>query len=614
MDAMPAPADEDAGARPGGAAPPAGSGDDGSAPGGGKRAGGVKFDDTLSVGVASSTTKTNLLRSIMRSKSGSKSSQGSGGDGPTNVQQLPVPPAARFDSNAQPARPALKSGSSLNLADAEAEAAAAEAAAAAAAAAEEASPSKDSGKGKGKKDKGKKGKKGKVTLDVPPSEADSQEQPRSPGGAAFLAALGGTPANLPPVGAGPTDYGDAKVMAHLGGPALNAPPASAIANPLYDPAGAAGPSGAAAAAAAAAAAGGGRGRVSFDTVALKDASGAGAPGKGDGPARNGDTTLEIDQGSAVAVGAGGQDDVASVAPSSVIVPPGSSEPVPPLRAQLTARALVVGVLVGCAFALLAQRLVLVAGLTPSFQVAMASGCWLVLQAYATIIGRDISCVPPLVGQEVAVASAAALATAGSVVAGGFGGVVEALSSAASDVVGGKPGNAADAVVGYDYGRGVAWLLLVGVAGGLLIVPFRRQLLGRTSMTFPTGEATAGSGGAGGRLPRSRAASPGRGRPQPASGLPLTVRAAAPLATPPPHRRGHRPPDQHAAHAQHELPRAQADEPLRAVVHNLLRHQRLPVGLQQPRVRRLVQVPHVWWVAGSGCGPQQRLQPAASYPR
>ena len=39
-----------------------------------------------------------------------------------------------------------------------------------------------------------------------------------------------------------------------------------------------------------------------------------------------------------------------------------------------------------------------------------------------------------------------------------------------------------------YWRGVVWLLLVGVAGALLVVPLRRSLLGRASMVFPTGAA------------------------------------------------------------------------------------------------------------------------------
>ena len=51
-----------------------------------------------------------------------------------------------------------------------------------------------------------------------------------------------------------------------------------------------------------------------------------------------------------------------------LVPPGSSSPLPFLNYQLTPKALIVGLLVGMAFALLMQRLALVMGVVPGYQV------------------------------------------------------------------------------------------------------------------------------------------------------------------------------------------------------------------------------------------------------
>jgi hypothetical protein len=420
-----------------------------------KRSGsGVNFSDTLSVGVASSTTKPTLAKGYKKLKAKAASSlggkaakQAAGSAEPAaTVQQLPVPPLARFDSSAVPSRPALKSGGSLP------------------------GPMDD------------------------PQQQQQQQQPMSAGGAAFLAALGGTPAAaLDPSGS-------------MGG--------AAISNPLFDPDGRsldapapAGPDevGVLRAQYSTASqpplsfdntsqqqqppAGPSHARVSFDTEAAR------RPGvriaKDHHPElQPADTALEVDQEEAP----GGdvypsRDDAASTAASSVIVPPGSSQPLPALSAQLTPRAVLTGLLVGCGFAVLAQRLVLFAGLTPSFQVAMAFVSWVLLKAFTFVIGRDISCIPALESQEVAVASAVALACAGSVVAGGFGSVAHALSTAGFAAAGGAKGaNSAADVVAWGYGQGVAWLLLVGVAGGLLVVPFRRQLLSRPSVVFPTGAA------------------------------------------------------------------------------------------------------------------------------
>lgn len=196
------------------------------------------------------------------------------------------------------------------------------------------------------------------------------------------------------------------------------------------------------------------------------------------------------------VGGGGGADFKDDASGSVIVPPGSSQPLPTLAMQLTMRALIAGLIVGCAFALLAQRLVLVAGLMPSFQAAIAFGCWVVLRGFTWILGRDISCISMLSGQEVAVATAAALACAGSVYVGGFGPVMDALSTTAFEQIGGsnQAGNRPVDVVAFPYWRGVVWLMLVGIVGGLLVVPFRRALFSQAGMMFPTGALPLGEGG------------------------------------------------------------------------------------------------------------------------
>ena len=68
-------------------------------------------------------------------------------------------------------------------------------------------------------------------------------------------------------------------------------------------------------------------------------------------------------------GPGGQVTGGSTASSScMLVPPGSNKPLPRLSQQLSLKALVVGLLVGFCFALLMQRMALVTGLVPGFQV------------------------------------------------------------------------------------------------------------------------------------------------------------------------------------------------------------------------------------------------------
>lgn len=130
---------------------------------------------------------------------------------------------------------------------------------------------------------------------------------------------------------------------------------------------------------------------------------------------------------------GGSDGGGSGSPQ--VLPPGDTRPLPPLMQQLTLRALLAGLVVGAALALLCQRLALVAGVVAApaaFQLVAAGGCWLLLRALRLLLGRDCGgWMPPVRAQETAVAAAAALACAGSVAAGGYASALTALSSEVS---------------------------------------------------------------------------------------------------------------------------------------------------------------------------------------
>eukprot|EP00775_Hariotina_reticulata_P007935 gene7935-8131_t len=188
-------------------------------------------------------------------------------------------------------------------------------------------------------------------------------------------------------------------------------------------------------------------------------------------------------------GAGGgpcDDDNAS---SGLIIPPGCQAPLPTFSSQLTPRAVVVGLMVGMAFVLLTMRLALVTGMAFNLQVAIAGCCWAVLRLYTLLLGRDMACIPPITAQEVAVAASAALAVASSSAAGGFGTLLLALQQPLAQRVGeAVPGNLPSLVWTFEYWKLVCWLLMVGLGGALLMLPFRRILFSRPSMTFATGAA------------------------------------------------------------------------------------------------------------------------------
>jgi hypothetical protein len=470
----------------------------------------VKFSQVQSVGVAASSAGSSFTK-MLKSKAasvfgtsaaqridGGTSSNSSDDEEETEFVLLPVPAAARFNSSAMPARSALKSSSGSLGASL---------------------PEPASLIGVGIPPPFSSGSASSAAAGAQPQRTASA--PTSIGGAALRAALGGGVTFVPPEASpespqmrrlesfdvGVKDEEDEEDAHGEARPARDAAAApgrgvhyaepegqqnglfggsanSLLGGPRVSPDDHS-PPGAAPGAVKAAA-----------TTFASDGKGSDAA-----PA---DTSLLIDQqpppgaGGGGAAGSGG-DDAVSVAASSIIVPPGSSQPLPTLGQQLTVRALLAGLLTGCAFALLAQKLVLVAGLTPSFQVAMALGCWILLQAVTLFLSRDISCIcsfmdaGPLRSQEVAVASAAALAAAGSVVTGGFGPVIQALSKSAYEQVGASvASNSAASVMDFNYWQGVVWLLLVGLAGGLLVVPFRRKLLSRSSMTFPSGGWVASS--------------------------------------------------------------------------------------------------------------------------
>eukprot|EP00882_Tetradesmus_deserticola_P013089 GHRQ01013882.1.p1 GENE.GHRQ01013882.1~~GHRQ01013882.1.p1 ORF type:complete len:572 (+),score=221.28 GHRQ01013882.1:258-1973(+) len=184
---------------------------------------------------------------------------------------------------------------------------------------------------------------------------------------------------------------------------------------------------------------------------------------------------------------GGDDDNASSCAG--IVPPGSQQPLPPFWGQLTLRAVLVGLLVGFAFLLLNLRLALVTGLTANLQVVITGACWVLLRCYTSLLGRDVSCIRALSAPEVSVAASTALAVSSSAAAAGFGSVLLALQDPIAQRVGYSiPNNLPSLVWQLGYWRLVGYMMMVGLSGALLVLPFRKLLFARPSMTFATGAA------------------------------------------------------------------------------------------------------------------------------
>jgi hypothetical protein len=172
-----------------------------------------------------------------------------------------------------------------------------------------------------------------------------------------------------------------------------------------------------------------------------------------------------------------------------IVPPGSQQPLPPFWGQLTLRAVLVGLVVGFGFVLLNMRLALVTGLTANLQVVIAGACWALLRGYTALLGRDMTCIRTLTAPEVSVAASTALAVSSSAAAAGFGSVLLALQGPIAQRVGNSiPNNLPSLVWELGYWRLVSYMMMVGLSGALLVLPFRKLLFARPSMTFATGAA------------------------------------------------------------------------------------------------------------------------------
>jgi hypothetical protein len=132
-------------------------------------------------------------------------------------------------------------------------------------------------------------------------------------------------------------------------------------------------------------------------------------------------------------------------------------------------------------------LLLLSSLLP--QIIIAAGCWILLKVFTFLFGRDFPSISPLQPQEVAVASAVAFACANSINAGGYSATLLALQPAASlGLRGSYLGSLAANLHVVRFGYQVVYLLLVTIGGALLMVCYRKALLGCRHMTFPTGAA------------------------------------------------------------------------------------------------------------------------------
>ncbi|KAJ1277531.1 hypothetical protein BS78_04G011700 [Paspalum vaginatum] len=163
-----------------------------------------------------------------------------------------------------------------------------------------------------------------------------------------------------------------------------------------------------------------------------------------------------------------------------------AESIPSLSETITPRSLVVSVILGAALSAVAMKISLNSGFLPSLAVPAGLVGFYLARAWIHVL--DCFKVPhlPFTRQENTVIQTCVVACSAITFSGGFGTYMLAMGRRAAG------GDVRDAnnVAEPSVGRLIAFLSLVSFSGLFVLLPFRKALIVRHRLTYPSGMATA----------------------------------------------------------------------------------------------------------------------------
>lgn len=170
---------------------------------------------------------------------------------------------------------------------------------------------------------------------------------------------------------------------------------------------------------------------------------------------------------------------------------GGSGRTPPWTKQLTLRGVVVSIMIGIIFSIIAMKLNLTTGLVPNLNVSAALLAFVFIRTWTQMLHKAGYVTRPFTRQENTMIQTCAVACYSIAVGGGFASYLLGLNRRTYELAGvGAEGNSPKAVKEPGLGWMTGFLFVVCFVGLFVLIPLRKILIVDLKLTYPSGMATA----------------------------------------------------------------------------------------------------------------------------
>ncbi|KAL9319532.1 hypothetical protein ACSQ67_011371 [Phaseolus vulgaris] len=161
------------------------------------------------------------------------------------------------------------------------------------------------------------------------------------------------------------------------------------------------------------------------------------------------------------------------------------------KEQITVRGLVVSMVIGTMYSIIAMKLNLSAGLVPNFNVSAALLAYLFIRSWNKLLHKAGFESKPFTRQENTIIQTCAVSCYSIAIHGGFASYLLGLNRKTYELTGvGVEGNNPNTIRDPGFGWMTAFLFVVCFVGLFILIPLRKIMIVDLKLTFPSGLATA----------------------------------------------------------------------------------------------------------------------------
>ncbi|OMO79837.1 Oligopeptide transporter OPT superfamily [Corchorus capsularis] len=168
-----------------------------------------------------------------------------------------------------------------------------------------------------------------------------------------------------------------------------------------------------------------------------------------------------------------------------------SRTIQPWTKQITVRGIIVSIMIGTIYSVIAMKLNLTTGLVPNLNVSAALLAFVFIRSWTKVVQKAGFMSKPFTRQENTMIQTCAVACYSIAIGGGFASYLLGLNRKTYELSGVETeGNSANAIKEPGFGWMTGFLFVVCFVGLFVLIPLRKVMIVDLKLTYPSGLATA----------------------------------------------------------------------------------------------------------------------------